>query len=103
MAYKVIFSPTAELRLTEIKTYIAYELLAPYSAKRIMAIIRKTVKLLEAMPEIGVLSENPCLKNENTHIIHADKYRIYYSINKKSKTIHIHTILHHLQNEKFML
>ena len=98
MPYNINITYTAEQDLRKIKCYIAEVLEAPYSAARIINFIHKSIEILVTFPETGAIAPEQNLARGRVRLLHVQKYRIYYGIDEKQKTVHIYAILHHLQD-----
>ncbi len=78
--YKVIYSPQAADDLKDIYSYIAFELLAPDTAKNQVNRIRKEIRSLDFMPARFPIVDWKPWQNMKMHKVPVDNFVIFYFI-----------------------
>lgn len=78
--YKVIYSPQAADDLKEIYSYIAFELLAPDTAKNQVNRIRKEIRSLDFMPTRFSIVDWEPWQSIKMHKVPVDNFVVFYLV-----------------------
>ena len=101
--YKVKITAQAREQLAEIRSYIAYSLLAPTAAKNTVSAIVKEIKSLDSMPaRIKLTSEEPW-RSLGIRRMLVKKYYVYFWIDEKSGSIRVTSIVSAARNQREQL
>lgn len=102
-SYEIIVSPDAEADLTELRNYIAYELLVPDVARSYLGNIRTAISKLSYMGD-GI----PAVPDEPWHSrgickISAKNFFIYFRVEAKAERIYILNVIYARRDQLRML
>lgn len=86
-SYNVLITHRANLDLEDIGDYIAYTLLEPETAKRIIRGIRKKVYSLKTFPARGAELVDKVLREQGIKCLTYKNHHIFYQIIEESKTV----------------
>ena len=88
-SYKIIVTPDAYADLAELRYYIAYILMAPDAALRLIRLIRKEIASLKKLPaRIAPVEEEPW-HSRGIRFLIVKNFYVYYSIDEEAKRIYI--------------
>ncbi len=101
--YKVKISPQAREHLNQIRDYIAFELLLPSTAKKILELIHDKIGSLSTFPERNpLIREEPWGKKGIRKIIVKNFY-VYYMISESEKTVKVIAIIYGKRDQDYRL
>lgn len=86
-SYSVIYSPEAKNDLSEIYSYIAFDLKVPDTALGQINRIRKEIRSLSFMPARYAIVDWEPWRSMEMHRVPIDNYVIYYTIDSCSLTV----------------
>ena len=92
--YSVVLSEKADRDIEDIRQYIAYVLLNPTSAERIVGEIYDKLKILRFFPMAAAFYEYEPWKSRKVRCIHIRHYRIFYSVMERQKQVHVIRIVY---------
>ena len=84
--------------LIEITKYISNELLAPYTAKKLLKNIRVAVTNLAQMPTRHALVNDKKLALQGIRKLLVDNYIVFYIVSEESNTVKVVRILYSRRN-----
>ncbi len=92
--YRVSLTPQAKEHLSQIKSYIAFELLSPVTAKNMIKLLGTKINELSYLPE-----RNPRIKeepwgNNGVRKLIVKNYYVYYVIFEKEKIVKILAVIY---------
>ena len=88
-SYRIIVTPDANANLAELRFYIAYILMAPDAALRLIRLIRKEIASLKKLPaRIAPVNEEPWHSRGVRKIIVKNFY-VYYRIDEPAGTVFV--------------
>ena len=87
--YKVEYSKEAKQDLSEIYSYIKYNLQEPNIAKNLISEIRESLNKLKNNPQIYPIIEDGFMKRIEIRIIIVKNYIIFYRVDSKNLSIQI--------------
>ncbi len=94
MNYSVLISNQAKEDLRGIYAYIAYQLLSPAVAKKLLLKLEETIKSLETFPmRCHVMFDNPW-KDRGFRVLQVDNYLLIYSVEEKLHEVTIIRVLY---------
>ncbi len=92
--YTVNITPRAEEAVREIARYIAYELLAPTTAIRLVQRIREEILTLDRMPErINLTPEEPW-HSQGVRRMLVKNYYVYFWVNEDRDTVEVTDVIY---------
>lgn len=92
--YNILMTKNATNDLIEITKYISNEILAPYTAKKLLKNIRVTVTNLAQMPTRHALVNDKKLALQGIRQLLVDNYIVFYIVSEKSNTVTVIRILY---------
>ena len=87
--YSVVLSERADRDIEDIRQYIAYVLLNPTSAEKIVAEIYNKLKTLKFFPMAAAIYAYEPWKSRKARCIHVRHYRIFYNVLESQKRVYI--------------
>ena len=96
--YNVHISPEAVRDIREIYAYIAYDLEVENSAEQITAEIFAKIFAIKIFPEGYQIYEMEPWQSRNVRTVNARKYKIFYVVNNKTKTVEVLRVLYARRN-----
>lgn len=100
MSYKVKFTSLAIDDLRNIALTILDLSSDKQTANDYVNGIKEKAEILKAFPECGPLVKDRNLISKDYRFLTYKKYVIFYSVNKKEKTVYVHTIINSRMNYK---
>lgn len=98
--YSVIYSPEAKANLSEIYSYIAFDLKAPDAAEGQVNRIRKEIRSLDFMPARYATVDWEPWKSMGMHRVPVDNFVIYYAVDDSNRTVTVIRIFYGGRNVK---
>ena len=92
--YSVMISATAGEDAAGIVDYIAYTLLDPQAAIRLIGRLKEAVKSLETMPERHPLVADTYLALCGIRTLLVDNYCVFYAVNRAEHTVNIIRVIY---------
>ncbi len=96
--YKVEYSKEAKQDLSEIYSYIKYNLQEPNIAKNLISEIRESLNKLKNNPQIYPIIEDGFMKRIEIRKIIVKNYIIFYRVDSKNLSIQIVRIMYARRN-----
>lgn len=101
--YKVKVVRQAKSHLTAIKEYIAFELLAPDTAKTMLKVLRQSIRSLSDEPyRIKTIDEQPW-GSQGIRKTRVKNYYIYFWIDEGSKCVYVIAVIYVARNQEEQL
>ena len=98
-SYRITVTPDANADLAELRFYIAYILMAPDAALRLIRLIRKEIASLKKLPaRIVPIGEEPWHSRGIRHLIVKNFY-VYYRIDEAAKTVYILNVVYNKRDQ----
>lgn len=101
--YRIKINKLAEQDLENAGDYIAFELLNPIAAEKMVKGIREQINKLEVFPASHELDDDPILAELGVHKTYYKEYKIFYTIDDNAKEIFVVRILHMLVDSRAWL
>lgn len=101
--YKIRINELAEQDLENAGDYIAFELLNPIAAEKMVKGIREQINKLEVFPESHELDDDPILAELGVHKTYYKEYKIFYTIDDNAKEVFVVRVLHMLVDSRAWL
>ena len=101
--YTVKVTRQARDHLHSIKAYIANELLAPDTAKEMIALLKNEIKSLSVMPERIKLTEEESWGNEGIRRMRVKNYYVYFWIDETNDLVHVIAVIYVACNQSEQL
>ena len=92
--FSVLYSPEAKDDLSEIYSYIFFQLLVPETAKQQVDRIRKMIRSLDSMPLRFPIVEWEPWKSMEMHKMPVDNFIVFYLVDQDSSTVTIIRIVY---------
>lgn len=92
--FSVLYSSEAKDDLSEIYSYIAFQLLVPETAEQQVDRIRKMIRSLGSMPLRFPIVEWEPWKSMEMHKVPIDNFMVFYLVDKDSSTVTIIRIVY---------
>lgn len=92
--FSVLYSPEAKDDLSEIYSYIAFQLLVPETAEQQVDRIRKMIRSLDSMPLRFPIVEWEPWKSMEMHKMPVDNFIVFYLVDQDSSTVTIIRIVY---------
>lgn len=93
MSWKVTYSTQAECDLQEIYQYIAFKLMEPYTAQKMLKKLFAVIRSLDEMPMRHPIYDAEPLKSQGVRTVAVEKYLIFYLPNEADHTVMISRII----------
>lgn len=90
----IAYTVKARQDLRDIYDYIANELLAPETARRMTERIMRDIRTLESMPERNALYQKEPWRSEGLRFLPVKNYLVFYLINGAANTVFIVRIMY---------
>lgn len=94
MIYDIYYSSQALDDLTDIYTYIAFQLFEPQTAKKLCGDIIDAVSKLDTFPSRNALYENEPWKSKGLRKLHVKNYIVFYTVNDEKRIVNIIRIMY---------
>ena len=91
---KVVYTFQARQDLKNLYAYIAYTLLAPEAAEKLMNEIIQNVNTLDSMPERNPLYRDEPWYSRGVRCLPVRKYLVFYTIRAKDDAVFVSRILY---------
>lgn len=92
--YTVRITKQARDHLTDIRSYITNDLLAPDAAKNTIAALKKEIKSLSQMPERIKLIEEEPWRSEGIHQMRVKNFYVYFWIDEINDKVQVTSIIY---------
>ena len=93
-SYSIFFSGKALNDISDIYSYIAFELLVPQTAAKQVDRIRKAVRSLESMPSRHAIVDWEPWKSARMRKIFIDNFIVFYVVEEDSRCVNIVRIVY---------
>ena len=101
--YKVKVVRQAKSHLTAIKEYIAFELLAPDTARNMLNLLRQSIQSLSDEPyRIKTIDEHPW-RSQGIRKTRVKNYYIYFGIDEGSKCVYVIAVIYVARDQEEQL
>ncbi|MDE7313261.1 MAG: type II toxin-antitoxin system RelE/ParE family toxin [Eubacterium sp.] len=101
--YEIKINDLAEKDLEQAGDYIAYVLLNPIAAEKMVRGIQEQVNKLQYFPESHELEDDPVLAELGVRKTYFKEYKIFFVVDKDKKMVYIVRILHMLVDSRMWL
>ena len=98
--YKIKITKQAYAQMEVIGRYIAFELLSPETAGKLLTLLKKEIASLSFMPERYSFTEEEPWYSKGIRKMPVKNYLVYYIIKEESKEVRITAVLHARQDQQ---
>jgi toxin ParE1/3/4 len=102
-SYNIVITEAAQRDLLDIFDYIAFELLEPESASRLLSKIKLKVKSLEEFPERNNIISELKYEAQNIRWCLIENYVIFYQVSEIQNQVFILRVLYRKRNWEHLL
>ena len=92
--YEVIISGHAEKDLRDIYEYIAFELLSPDNAARLLSRLESSIKKLDVFPEAHRRYDEEPWHSRNLRVLPVDNYVVFYILDNDEMTVTVIRVIY---------
>ena len=98
MIYQIIISKQANMDLRDIYEYIAFTLLSPENAKKLLNTLEKKIQSLENFPNRFKLYHDKLWHDQELRVMPVNNFLVFYISDHKKQIITILRIMYHGRN-----
>lgn len=98
--YKIKITKQAYAQMEVIGRYIAFELLSPETADKLLALLKLEIASLSFMPERFTFTEEEPWHSKGVRKMPVKNYLVYYIIKEEAKEVRVTAILHARQDQQ---
>ena len=98
--YKIKITKQAYAQMEVIGRYIAFELLSPETADKLLSLLKEEISSLSFMPERFTFTEEEPWRSKGVRKMSVKNYIIYYIICKEANEVRITAVLHARQDQQ---
>lgn len=92
--YKIQITRFAYQQMEKIRNYVAYELMAPRAAHRLLAELRKEILLLQWTPGMYALVDEEKWRKQGVRKFPVKNFLVYYWVDEERKIVHIIAVIY---------
>ena len=92
--YRINITRNAYQQIDAIKAYIAYELMSPKSAKKLLTAFRKEILLLQWTPGMYALVEEEKWRKQGVRKFPVKNFLVYYWIDEDNKLVNVIAVIY---------
>ena len=97
--YQIKITKQARRHLLGIRDYIAKELLAPETARDMIALLKEKISSLSEMPDRIKLTEEEPWRSDGIHQMRVKNYYIYFWIDEEHRVVQITAVIYVMRDQ----